>query len=499
METNRGKQLQCSDSSSNKPPINSRHGHEGKAENKKSYSDPKTSSDHRYRSKPKEVKEYLQKDGKVIVPSVRRGDHSRHKTHPVTRPRLTRHLSLNLPLFVTNADFASVPRAGRLSMYATSNKSVPDLHPIQGVGLLEDHSSRTGLKRSEQNAKRHNSLTPLEKVPQDIPKGSLPATLKMFTRSQRQTQLTSRLMKCSSDQQDCEHFVQLRSYNVSHAHAPPLARFRSRSTCSENDAAVILPSNIQPSGGFHTENLGNRGAIAKGKSSSKYKADLPSSCKSSTKIRPVKRSTNITVPYAKGELDSYDQDSSGFKAPVSTPQTAGLEKLDLACSYCQSSDGGKSSASARSSVKRQDTRESEDWSEIGVTLSQIRLNHSQSQPFIKDFATRMTAENNSEDILSDTMHEAAIPVLKISSLSEVENKVELESTVTINAPFIMFRPATPRMPEREEKTHDHEIGKVLVKAASQAEVRRKEMRRLLEDIQEFNAANKSLYRKVKID
>lgn len=483
------------------------------------YDDVRTQGDHnvKYLSKIKDMKQQLQKDGQSTTPSVGRGggDHSRHRTHPVTRPSLTRHLSLNLPVFVTNADLSTVPRAGRLSMYSKANRPVPAIHPVQGIGLLEDSSTRKGTKRTDYYSKRHNSLTSIDKFSPDMDKGHQPPTLKRFARSQKPTPLSTRVHKASSDSRD-DHCMHLRSYNVACSHSQHLGRLRSRSTCSENDSGAQTRSIKQAFGRHSTEKADNRGATTKTKSAVKYKPSLSSSHDKPRRVsqEPAldKRSVNVDVPY--GGVDYYNPDSTGYKAPVCTPHTVVSEKSDLGCPYCQSSDSGvsvnKGSASSASSSKFQDTSDSDDWSEIGVTLSQIRLSHSQSEPSIKDMANIMTvtsdidadvefqqSRSNSSTTGSSQGNDDAIPVVQINSKSESENEKQMENMVTISAPFIMFRPATPRMPEREEKTFDHEVGRVLVKAASQAELRRREMQRLVEDIEEFNSANKNLYRKVK--
>ncbi|XP_063955103.1 uncharacterized protein LOC129273580 [Lytechinus pictus] len=477
------------------------------------YDDVRTQGDHnvKYLSKIKDMKEQLHKDGQSSTPSVGRGgDHGRHRTHPVTRPSLTRHLSLNLPVFVTNADLSTVPRAGRLSMYSKANRPVPAIHPVQGVGLLDDANTRKGTKRTEYYSKRHNSLTSIDKISPDIDKGPQPPTLKRFARSKKPTPLSNRVTKASSD----EHCMHLRSYNVSCSHSQPLGRLRSRSTCSENESCAQTRTIKQAFGRHSSDKSDYRGAATKAKSSVKYKPTRSSSQDRSRRVSqelvPVKRSINVDVPHG----DYYNPDASGYKAPVCTPHTVVSEKSDLGCHYSQSSDSGVSinrgSASSASSSQYQDTVDSNDWSEIGVTLSQIRLSHSQSEPSIKDMANIMAVasgidadvEYQQNRSISSTTGSSqgsddTIPVVQINSKSESENERQMDSLVTINAPFIMFRPATPRMPEREEKTYDHEVGRVLVTAASQAELRRKEMRKLVEDIEEFNSANKNLYRKVK--
>ncbi|XP_071488794.1 uncharacterized protein, partial [Diadema antillarum] len=479
------------------------------------YEDPRTTSDHnaKYLSKLQEMKEQLQKEGQFVGSQVGgKTEHTRHRTHPLPRPGLTRHLSLNLPVFVTNPDFSSVPRAGRLSMYK-SNKHVPAIHPVQGVGLLEDsrtdHHPRKIFKRNENVPHRQTSL---DKGLFDLNKGSQPPGLKRFPRSQKATQLSSRVQRSDMDPKE-ESCMHLKSYNVACSHGHGLGRLRSRSTCSENEALMSALSHTRSLGRIHPD---TQGVLCKGRSSSKYRFDHSNSSDHphgvGLELAPVKRSIKVEVPFDKGEgdLGDVDSESSGYKAPIGTPHTVSSQRSDVPCAYCNSDSGmsiGKASSSTGSSNK--DTSDTDEWSDIGVTLSQIRLSHSQSEPSIKDF-TRIMANEDVPDVeydvdddngnhaqpTSSRSSEDAIPVLQINSRSEEENESQMENKLTINTPFIMFRPATPRMPEPEEKSYDNEVGRVLVKAATQAELRRKEMRRLLEDIEEFNSANKNLYNKV---
>ncbi|XP_038048794.1 uncharacterized protein LOC119722644 [Patiria miniata] len=95
--------------------------------------------------------------------------------------------------------------------------------------------------------------------------------------------------------------------------------------------------------------------------------------------------------------------------------------------------------------------------------------------------TKQSREENMRSLLEVSNH--SLGLLELPSLDHQG----LQRRHTL--PVINLRPPTPRLADRDEKTVDNQIGRVLRKVVCQSVLRKRELSRLCEDIEEFNEIN----------